>query len=99
MPAGLAGCRSNCSHSDPRGRERSGSIPVMRTELRLVLSAAESLSHLVDAVPESLRDSAHDRPPDLTGGHLPQLYGRGLAVERGVRSHNQVGSILQRGVT
>ena len=56
------------------------------------------VTHLVDAVPEVVRDPAHDGSPDLASGHLPQLYGGGLAVERGVRSHNQVGSIFQRGV-
>ena len=55
-------------------------------------------THLVDAVPERVRDPAHDGAPHLAGGHLPQLDGRGLAVERGMRRHNQVGGVLQRRV-
>ena len=51
-------------------------------------------AHLVDAVPQSLWDPAHDGPPDLTGSHLPELYGSGLAVESGVWGHNQIGGVF-----
>ena len=54
-----------------------------------------AIPHLVDTVAERVRYPAHDGPPHLAGRHLPQLDGRGFAVERGVRRHDQVGSFLQ----
>ena len=54
-----------------------------------------SVSYLVDTVSECIRDPSHDGPPHLRGRHLPQLDGRGLAVEGRVGRHDQVGRVLQ----
>ena len=57
------------------------------------------VTHLVDAVPQVVRDPAHDGSPHLTSCHLPQLYGGGLAVESRMRSHDQVWGVFQWGVS
>ena len=72
-----------------------GALEVLLHREQLVQSRSVAVSaHLVDAVPESLRDPAHNGPPHLTGGHLSQLYGSGLAVECSVRRHDQIGGVF-----
>lgn len=51
---------------------------------------------LVDTVAQALGNPSHDGPPDLGGGHLPELGGGRVAVEGSVWRAEQVWRVLQR---